>query len=469
MTAATPITAPPAAEVPAVAREALALFGGVLAGRSLRLASRRLVATIASDHGYSRVSIGLRAGERTELVAVSNLEAHDAEAELPQLLVGAMNEAIEQQLTLFAPAPDGDGRWIGLEQELLRRKVGGSVATVPLAAFGEVIGAVCVEQHGGSPIGAVGRDRLEQLLTLAAPVLQLMQQNEERWHRRARRQLRAGWRALGRPEKRWTRRLLGATALAVLALAALPLDHEVSGRARIEGAEQRVLVAPTDGFLKTSHVRPGDRVKAGAPLADLLERDLRLEHDRWSSQLAQHDNAYAAAMARDDRAQAAIALSRIGEAQSQLALIDEQLGRGQITAPFDGIVIQGDLSQSIGAPVRQGDPLLTLATSGRYRVIVEIDETDIARVEPAQRGVVVLSAVPWETQSIVVERITPLAKAVEGRNVFEVQARLVASGAELRPGLQGRGRLVVGEAPPLWVWTRQLVDRLRLAWWSFVG
>ena len=468
MSVAEPLPDSPGAPAPPV-RETLALFAGVLAGRSLRVAARRLVAAIASDHGYSRVSIGLRRDARTEIVAVSNLETADSEAELPQLLLGAMNEAIEQQVTLMAPAAEPDVRWIGLEHELLRRKVGGAVASVPLAAFGEVIGAVCVEQHGGSPIGAVERQRLEQVLTLAAPVLQLMQHNEEPWHRRARRSLRRGWAALRRPDKRLTRWMLAAAAIALLALAGLPLDHEVSGRARVEGAEQRVLVAPTDGFLKASHVRPGDRVRAGAALADLMERDLRLEHDRWASQLAQHENAYAAAMARADRAQAAISLARIAEAQSQLALVDEQLGRGQITAPFDGVVIQGDLSQSIGAPVRQGDPLLTIATSGRYRVIVEVDETDIALVEPGQHGVVVLSALPWDTQPIVVERVTPLAKAVEGRNVFEVQARLVASGPELRPGLQGRGRLVVGETPPLWVWTRHVVDRLRLAWWSFIG
>ena len=461
-TVAQPVPEPPL-------HETIALFAGVLAGGTLRLAARRLVAAIAADRGYSRVSLALRRDGRTELVAVSNLEPATGEAELPQLLLGAMNEAMEQQATLVAPPDLADGRWIGLEHEQLRRKVGGTVVTVPLGVDGAVIGALCIEQHADLPIPLADRLQLERTLVLAAPVLQLMQHNEDPWHRRARRSAHAAWTALRQPERRRTRWVLGTLALAFTGVAAVPFDHEVAGRARVEGAEQRVLVAPTDGFLKTSHVRPGDRVLRGAALADLMERDLRLERERWASQLAQHENAYAAAMARTDRALAAVSLSRISEAQSQLSLVDEQLVRGQISAPFDGIVIQGDLSQSIGAPVRQGDPLLTVATTGRYRVIVDVDETDIARVQPGQKGVAILSALPWDTQPVVVERITPLAKAVDGRNVFEVQTRLLATGAELRPGLQGRGRLVVGSEPPLWVWTRHVVDRMRLAWWSMLG
>ncbi len=255
----------------------------------------------------------------------------------------------------------------------------------------------------------------------------------------------------------------------VLAVALLPLSHQVGGRARLEGALQRVLAAPSDGFVKAAHVRPGDRVAAGAPLLDLLEDDLQLERARWASQRAQHENAYAAAMAGSDRVGAATAMARVAEAQSQLALVDDRLGRGRLVAPFAGVVIAGDLSQSIGAPVRQGDTLVTLASGEGYRVIVEVDEVDIARVQPGQAGRLSLSALPWQGEDIVVERIAPMARAVEGRNVFEVEARLASPGPALRPGLLGRAELVVGQRPPLWVWLGRAADRLRLAWWAWLA
>ena len=252
-------------------------------------------------------------------------------------------------------------------------------------------------------------------------------------------------------------------------LALAPLEQEVGGRARIEGAQQRVVAAPADGFVKTVHVRPGDRVQEGAPLVDLLDADLRLEHDRLASQLAQHENAYAAAMAKSDRVDAATSLAAVGETQAQLALVDAQLARGRIVAPFDALVIQGDLAQSIGAPVHQGDALLTLATTGHERVIIDVDEVDIAQVHPGQAGTLALSALPWSHRALVVERIAPIARAVEGRNVFEVEARLADGGAAPRPGLLGHADIVVGRGPLLTAWARHVADRLRVAWWNWLG
>ncbi|MDD2667067.1 HlyD family efflux transporter periplasmic adaptor subunit [Zoogloea sp.] len=160
---------------------------------------------------------------------------------------------------------------------------------------------------------------------------------------------------------------------AVMVLLAVPFEFRVGGNARVEGEIQRVLVAPADGFLKQALVRPGDLVKAGQLLAELAEQDLQLERSKWSSELAQHENAYSAAMARADRTQLVISQAKADEARAQLALVDGQIGRSHIVAPFDGVLIRGDLTQSLGAPVQRGDVLLTVAPRERFRVIVEVD------------------------------------------------------------------------------------------------
>ena len=41
--------------------------------------------------------------------------------------------------------------------------------------------------------------------------------------------------------------------------------------------------------------------------------------------------------------------------------------------------------------------------------------------------------------------------------------------AELRPGLQGHARVVVGQLPPLWGWCRAVAGRARVAWWAWVA
>jgi hypothetical protein len=75
----------------------------------------------------------------------------------------------------------------------------------------------------------------------------------------------------------------------------------------------------------------------------------------------------------------------------------------------------------------------------------------------------------WTSRDIVVERVAPLAHAVEGRNVFDVEARLAQPDASLRPGLLGHAGVVVGTSPLLASWTRHALDRLRVTWWNWFG
>ncbi len=461
------------------ASDALALYAQVLSATSLASAAHHLVTQLARLGRFDRVTIALHEAGKTRLLASSTSDvSQQALGELAQALLGAMGEAIDQGVPLGWPAPhagDDDASdntstdRIRLEHRQLQQLVGGAVASLPLGFDGEVFAAVSVQRDGAAPITDTQMQQLTNWLTLAAPALRWMRQGEESWHRRMRRGLTQTLADLRQPKRRTTRALLLAGVAALLFLALAPLEVSVSGRARVEGAQQRVLSAPSDGFIKIAHVRPGDRVKAGAPLVDLIEEDLQREQERWASQLAQHENAYAAAMAKSDRVGASTSFERVNEAQAQLALVEQLRTRGRITAPFDGLVVQGDLSQAIGAPVRQGDTLLTLASTDQYRVVIDIDETDIASVLPGQTGQLALSSLPWQNQDLVVEHITPLARAVEGRNVFEVQARLTQTPDTLRPGLIGRADLVVGRMPPLWAWGRHALLRLRLAWWSWIG
>ena len=77
-----------------------------------------------------------------------------------------------------------------------------------------------------------------------------------------------------------------------------------------------------------------------------------------------------------------------------LALTEAQLQRARIEALFDGIVIKGDLGQYLGAPVQRGEVLLLLAPNDSFRLILEVDEADIAAIRPGQDGALALAAEP---------------------------------------------------------------------------
>ncbi|MEO8409707.1 MAG: HlyD family efflux transporter periplasmic adaptor subunit [Propionivibrio sp.] len=452
-----------------IARQTVALLSEVFDSETLALAAYRLVSALAADGAFDRVSLGLWENDRVQLIASSDhnflLQAH----ELKSLVEGAMEEALEQAGSLIYPLREPAGLPILVEHQLLTRQTNAALATIPLGQNGQRVAALCFERSIDRAFVSDEVLVLERVLTLAAPALRCLQMAESPWYRRLWRELCQSGAALRLPAQRNRRRMLALLTLAVALLALLPVEDRVAGRARLEGFEQRTISAPTDSFIAVAHVRPGDRVEAGAPLVDLLEADLQLERESWSSQLTQHENAYAAAMVRADRVAAATSIARVGEAQAQLSLVDEQLMRARIAAPFAAQVIQGDLSQLIGAPVHQGDTLLTLASIDRFRVIVEVDEVDIARIALGQSGQLALSSLPWENYDLLVTRIVPMAKAVEGRNVFEVEADLPEPPAELRPGLLGRAHITTGRTPLLWSWTRHMLLRLRVVLWSWLG
>lgn len=445
------------------------LQAAVIAHFRLAPAASAFASELATQLYCERVSVGFVEANFSRIVAISHGGSPMTEAEILNALSGAMDEAIEQQATVrFPPLPDAPPR-IVLAHQSLQRRQGGGVCTIPLVANGEIVGAVLFEFRDLQQFDRARITECEHLVSLIGPVLELMRRNELPWNKRLAKNAKETWQKLRSPEtKAWRWSLLGLAAL-LFSTTFLPIYYSVGGQARIEGAIQRVLVAPADGFLKQNLVRPGDQVKTGQVLVEMAEQDLQIEIRKWSSELAQHENAYAAALAKADRTQLVINQAKADEARAQLELVEQQLGRARIEAPFAGIVIKGDLSQSLGAPVKRGDPLVTLAQLDQFRVIVEVDERDIGNVRIGQTGKVALSALPWDALPITITRITPMASAVEGGNIFEVEGAIDAPPGTLKPGLQGVARIDAGRHALLWNWTHHGIEWLALKFWSWWG
>jgi multidrug resistance efflux pump len=199
----------------------------------------------------------------------------------------------------------------------------------------------------------------------------------------------------------------------------------------------------------------------------LAQHDLQLERSKWSSELAQQANAYGAALARADRSQLMISQAKMAEIRAQLDLVEKQLERTQIKAPFDGVVLSGDLTQSLGAPVQRGTVLMVIAPRDRYRLIVEVDEREIADVKPGAMGRIALAAMPGTALPFRAARVAPLAVTHDGRHFFEVEGELEQTSAALRPGLQGIARIRTEDRTPLWIAFSGVSDALQLRLWSW--
>jgi len=195
---------------------------------------------------------------------------------------------------------------------------------------------------------------------------------------------------------------------------------------------------------------------------------LKLERLKWSTEKEQLTKQYHEAMAKHDRAQITVTRTKIDQSEAQLGLIDEQLSRTRVTAPFNGLIMSGDLSQSLGAPVERGQELFKVAPLDAYRVIVEVDEKDIIHIQVGQKSELVLPSMPGEALSFVVNKITPVSSAKEGKNFFRVEANMEMHSERLRPGMEGIGKVTIDRRRLIWVWTHEAIDWVRLQLWRWM-
>jgi hypothetical protein len=112
--------------------------------------------------------------------------------------------------------------------------------------------------------------------------------------------------------------------------------------------------------------------------------------------------------------------------------------------------------------------LFELAPLDGYRIVLRVDERDIAYVTPGQHGELAVSAMPGERFPFTVTSVVPVNVAQEGRNVFRVEARVEGDPGRLRPGMTGVGKVDIDERNLTWIWTRTGIDWLRLKLWSLL-
>ena len=203
---------------------------------------------------------------------------------------------------------------------------------------------------------------------------------------------------------------------------------------------QQAAVAPFNGYIREAPVRAGDMVKQGAVLAALDDRELKLEWLKHRSEQEEQLKQYRQAMAEHNQAQVLIVSAQLEQTRAQIDRVQDQLQRTLVTAPFDGMVVSGDLSQSLGAPVERGTVLYEVAPLSSFRVIVKVDERDIGDVKEGQRGNILLSAFPHDPIPFQVEKITPVSTAKEGRNYFRVEAKLDSERSATAPRHGRRGQ-----------------------------
>jgi hypothetical protein len=298
----------------------------------------------------SRVTIGWVRRRSIRVAALSHAVSSGKRADATVNLAAAMDEAVDQGASLLFPLTDGETLPSRAAHARLVAQGGGpQVLTVPLTMHGRIAGAITVERE--APIDQATIDLTEAIAALIGPVLGQLHLGE-RWlstiafhiATRTARQL------LG-PEHYVIKLAICAVAGVVAFFSLFHVEYHVNAPAVVEGEVRRMIAAGLDGYIGAEHARAGQVVHQGDVLATLDDSEQNLQRLRWIATRQQHQSELDRALASGTRADVNIDTAQIAEAAAEIAALDAQLARTRIVAPFDGLITNGDLSQSVGMPV----------------------------------------------------------------------------------------------------------------------
>jgi membrane fusion protein (multidrug efflux system) len=221
-----------------------------------------------------------------------------------------------------------------------------------------------------------------------------------------------------------------------------------SGTATLEAEADAEVIAKVGGEVLRLFVEEGDRVRAGQVLAQLDDRQLRLQAAQTRAALAKserdfnrqvelHDKGLVSAGAFEglkydlDNHRAADDLARLN------------LSYSEIRAPFSGIVSMRHIK--VGQEIAIGTKLFRVTDPTPLKASVFVPERELARLKPGQSATIAVDALAGRTFPAIVKLVSPTVDAATA--TFKVTLEVADPQGDLKPGMFSRVGIVFERRP----------------------
>jgi len=431
---------------------------------------------VASQWHCERVSVGFLKGRYVRLKAMSHTEDFSRKMKIVQDIESAMEECLDQDCEVLYPASQEVTYISRAVGELSRQHGPLAVLSVPFRQNGEARGVLTLERESSKSFNLEEIEAIRLACELCtARLLELYE--HDRWiGARVVAKARSALATLVGPKYTWAKML----AILIFGVIVFLIFGKGQFRAEapfvLEATYQQVVCASFDGYIKDVNIEVGDMVKGNeTTLAELDTAELRLQLAAAKAENAGYLKQVAAAMRDGETAQAQIAQANSDKAQAQIDLLNYLIEQGKIISPISGAVVKGDLKRQIGAPVKKGDVLFEVTPLESLRAELLVPEDLIFEIAIDQEGYLATVSYPSQRIKFVVERINPMAEVVSNRNVFKVRVQLLSEDPSfedplaehpwMRPGMEGVAKISIGKRRYIWIWTRRIVNWLRMKIW----
>jgi RND family efflux transporter, MFP subunit len=257
-----------------------------------------------------------------------------------------------------------------------------------------------------------------------------------------------------------TTRARMAPQVVVAKVATRDVPVEVHAPVDLRALEQVDVGSKVLGYIDAILVERGDRVRRGQLIALVRPSDLPDQLTAARSAFGQTKASAALARTNFERASklaptgvvsqqelqsstAALASAESAQAaaQAQISGLAIRLGETRITSPIDGTVSARRLDPGalVGPP--GGGAVVTVVRTDRLRVFITLNEYDAAGVSLGKDAHVELDALPGRTFPGKVVRLAPSFDLLT--RTLEAEVQLPNPLGELRPGMYGRGSIVL--------------------------
>lgn len=258
---------------------------------------------------------------------------------------------------------------------------------------------------------------------------------------------------------------------------------------QIEPYKEIAVKSKISGIVKKLYIEVGDTVRTGDPLMDILPQPTPLEYTEAKRQLEIAQIEAANSKRLFERAQELYEKQlvpkeefdskqaqyeqdtlRLELAQDRMQLLDKgaltssrDKKENTIRSPIDGTVLAKNVDE--GDPVtpltsyQDGTELLYLAEMSDLIFRGTVDEIDVGKLKAGMPATIKVGALPKDTVTGVVYKISPKARKEQSATVFDVEINLTSYGdIQLRAGYSANAEIRIKEAHDILVIPERLVE-----------
>ncbi len=420
--------------------------------------------------GCEQVALGLVQLERVNLVSISGLDSISKRSPGCASLRGAMEECVDADRPVVYQKQEGwseESVTTGhrLHKQWHESAKGSAVASIPMRDGDRLVAVLSLRKRADDPFTRDQIDTIRKHVEPFGAALILTNRASRSLAKHCRDAVHGMVETLTTPGRLPAKigGLLGLLATAWFFFG--PITYELTVPCTVMPAHVRHVTAPFDGVLASAAVLEGDRVTQGQVLCTFDHRALDQQKVQLLAELAVLERTEDRARADNSPVEVKLALANQQLEWAKLDIVTHKIEQATLKAPFDGIVVAGDLRKRVGGVLARGDPLFKLARLDRLTLQMHVPESVSADLAVGLTGSFATYARPGRPDEMRILRVLGEAQIRDNKNVYLAEADIATPGDWMRPGMEGVAKITVGTRRVCWVALHKVVDYLRMKLW----